>query len=440
MYPNLYYAFQDLFGVHWRWLRFVNSFGFFVALAFLAAAWVLVLELKRKERAGLLSGQEAKIIVGKPASVGEILLNGVLGFLLGFKIIGLFVAPSALTEDPQQFIVSENGYWPAGIALGLFFAVFKWFDKNKHKLPKPEERTIRIWPHDRVGDLVIYAALFGFLGAKIFHNLENWDDFQKHPLQALISFSGLTFYGGLICAAVAIWFYAKKHKIGFIHLCDAAAPALILAYAIGRIGCQVAGDGDWGILNSAYITVDTGKIKPADSTEIQNTLANSTDFYFNSFKVNNLADVPRKSVTGPSWIPRWMIAYSYPHNVVSDGVHIPNCTSDNPHGDPQYCNQLPIPVFPTPFYETVTCLLLFAFLWAMRGRLKIPGTMFAVYLIVNGLERFFVEKIRVNTKYDIFGFRPTQAEIISTLLVIGGIALFLIVRKRNSRQPQQIAP
>ncbi|MFX9050398.1 prolipoprotein diacylglyceryl transferase family protein, partial [Acinetobacter baumannii] len=75
---------------------------------------------------------------------------------------------------------------------------------------------------------------------------ENWNDFIKDPIDALISFSGLTFYGGLICAALAIYFYAKKHNIPFIHLADAAAPALMLAYGIGRIGCQVAGDGDWG--------------------------------------------------------------------------------------------------------------------------------------------------------------------------------------------------
>ena len=63
---------------------------------------------------------------------------------------------------------------------------------------------------------------------------------------SLFSFSGLTFYGGLICAALAIWWYARKHGIGFWQLNDAAAPGLMLAYAIGRIGCQVSGDGTGG--------------------------------------------------------------------------------------------------------------------------------------------------------------------------------------------------
>src|SRR5262245_10045721 len=114
MYPNLYYAFKDLFGIKVGPLRFVNSFGFFVAIAFLAAAWILTLELKRKERAGLLSGQDVKIMVGRRASIGELLLNFFLGFLLGYKIIGLFITNSPLADDPQQFIFSSAGNWPAG--------------------------------------------------------------------------------------------------------------------------------------------------------------------------------------------------------------------------------------------------------------------------------------------------------------------------------------
>ena len=423
MYPNLYYAFKDLFGVEWTGLRFINSFGFFVAIAFLLAAMVLTRELKRKQRDGLLYGQDVKIVVGKPATIGELFLNFVLGFILGYKIIGLFISPSELTADPQQFIFSSEGNWPAGIILGLFFAGIKWWEKNKQKLAKQEERMIRIWPHDRVGDIVIYAALFGFLGAKLFHNLENWKDFTENPIEALLSFSGLTFYGGLICAAIAIFYYARKHKIGFRHLCDATAPALILAYAVGRIGCQVSGDGDWGILNSAYLTTADSKIVPADTASFQNALNFNKTFYLKQFPMDSLSQVPHKTVKAASWLPVWMVAYNYPHNVISEGVRIDGCEG-------QYCTHLPIPVFPTPFYETLLGLLLFGLLWAIRLRLKIPGTLFAIYLIVNGLERFFIEKIRVNNKLDILGFHPTQAEMIAVALVLSGVVLFIVLKKR----------
>lgn len=437
MYPNLYYAFKDLFGINAPGLRFVNSFGFFVALSFLAAAWVLTQELKRKERAGLLVGQEVKIMVGKPASIGELVLNFMLGFLLGYKIIGLFLADDLETADPQAYIFSGAGNWPAGIIAGLFFAGLKWWERNKGKAKQPEERTIRIWPHDRVGDLVIYAALFGFLGAKIFHNLENWEEFSKNPIEALFSFSGLTFYGGLICAAAAIYYYARKHKIGFLHLCDAVAPGLLIAYAIGRIGCQVSGDGDWGILNSAYITNPESKVVLADNTTFQRTLEQHKNFYLKSFQVDSLSQIHHKHVTAPSWLPDWMVAYPYPHNVINEGTPIFGCAEQ------QYCNQLPIPVFPTPFYETVVCLIFFLLLWTFRTRFKVAGTMFAAYLIVNGVERFFIEKIRVNTKYHFGSFQPTQAEIISALLVIGGIVLYAIVVKRSKQAvspPNQTRP
>jgi phosphatidylglycerol---prolipoprotein diacylglyceryl transferase len=429
MYPNLYYAIRDIFGLEIESLRFINSFGFFVAIAFLGAAFILSKELKRKEREGLLHATDVKITIGQPATATDLLLNFFLGFLLGFKFVGLFLAGDGAAADPQAFIFSAQGNWPVGIALGILFAGIKWWEKNKRKLAKPEERVIRVWPHDRVGDLVIYAALFGFLGAKIFHNLENWNEFWKSPIEALLSFSGLTFYGGLICAALAIYFYARRHKIGFKHLCDSVAPGLMLAYAIGRIGCQVSGDGDWGILNSAYVTTPQAQVVAATPEQFEQQLKYHSSYYTTEFGTPDLNEVPRKSFKAPSWLPEWTVAYNYPHNVINNGMHIEGCT------DKQYCKQLPVPVFPTPFYETVMGLILFTFLWLIRKRLVVPGTLFAVYLVVNGIERFLIERIRVNTTYSIGGFHPTQAQLISAALVIVGAGLFIYLQRRAKGNP-----
>ena len=379
MYPNLYYAVQDLFGIEITGLKLINSFGFFVAIAFIAASAVLSAELKRKEQEGLLIHQEEKIIVGAPASLQDLLTNFLLGFIFGYKIIGAFVVPSAL-NDPQSFILSTNGSAPVGILVGIFFLILKWYEKNKVKLPKPEEKTFKIWPHDRVGDIVLYAAIFGFLGAKIFHNLENWGEFVKDPIGNLIAFSGLTFYGGLICATVAIIYFARKHKIGVVHLADAMAPTMMFAYAIGRIGCQVSGDGDWGIVN------------------------------------NN----PKPFV----WMPDGLWSSVYAHNVIGEGVPIKDCVG-------QYCNQLPMPVYPTALYEVIACLLLFGVLWFLRKRIKVAGRLAAVYLMLNGIERFSIEQIRVNTKYIDLPFQPTQAEIIALVLFIGGVFLWWKAGKWN---------
>src|ERR1700704_6020923 len=136
MYPNLYYAFKDLFGVDWKFLRFINSFGFFVAIAFILGAIVLANELRRKSKQGLLHPTEMDVVVGKPATAAELILNFLLGFLLGYKILALFILDSAATNDPQAFIFSTMGSWPTGIGLGLLFVGLKWWEKHKQKLPK----------------------------------------------------------------------------------------------------------------------------------------------------------------------------------------------------------------------------------------------------------------------------------------------------------------
>ena len=386
MYPNLYYAVKDLFGIEITGLKLINSFGFFVAIAFIAASAVLSAELKRKEKEGLLIHEEEKMIVGAPASLQELLLNFLLGFIFGYKIIGAFVVPSAL-NDPQSFILSTNGSAPVGILVGIFFLILKWYEKNKVKLPKPEEKTFKIWPHDRVGDIVLYAAIFGFLGAKIFHNLENWGEFVKDPIGNLIAFSGLTFYGGLICATIAIIYFARKHKIGVVHLADAMAPTMMFAYAMGRVGCQVSGDGDWGIVNN-----------------------NPKPF---------------------AWMPDGLWSSVYAHNVIGEGVPIKDCVG-------QYCNQLPMPVYPTALYEVIACLLLFCVLWFLRTRIKVAGRLAALYLIFNGIERFSIEQIRVNTKYVDLPFQPTQAEIISLVLFLGGVFLWWKAGKWNLKQQSKL--
>ena len=111
-------------------MRFVNSFGFFVAVAFILSAVVLANELKRKGKEGLLHPTEINVLVGKPATVSEIVLNFVLGFVLGYKILALFLMNSSVTEDPQSFIFPVPGSWPAGIGLGLLFAGLNEWEKK----------------------------------------------------------------------------------------------------------------------------------------------------------------------------------------------------------------------------------------------------------------------------------------------------------------------
>ncbi|MFN4948390.1 MAG: diacylglyceryl transferase, partial [Bacteroidota bacterium] len=120
MYPNLYYAFKDLMGVDLPFLRFFNTFGFFVALAFGAAATSLSYELRQKSKQGLFRPEETTILVGEPASLQDLIFNFTLGFLLGFKLLALFLLDSDQVVDPPSFIFSTDGNLPMGFLVGLF--------------------------------------------------------------------------------------------------------------------------------------------------------------------------------------------------------------------------------------------------------------------------------------------------------------------------------
>ena len=381
MYPTISHLIEDLFGIYIPLP--IQTFGFWVAIAFISAAYVIRLELERKEKKGLICSVKIKQIIGKKLSNWEITISALTGFILGYKILEGILFYDDLVADPQSFILSSRG----NVFGGLIFAYLSYYQKNKENkkqiLSKPKEVEKTIHPFELVGNITMIAAISGIVGAKIFHNLENIDDFLADPIGQLLSFSGLTFYGGLICGTLAVILYCRKYKIPIIHLIDSAAPALMLAYGIGRIGCQMSGDGDWGIVNLA----------------------------------------PK-----PDWLsifPDWVWSYDFPNNVINAGVYIEGCTG-------RFCSVLPEPVWPTSLYETIMCLMLFGLLWFLRKKISVPGLIFSIYLILNGTERFFIEKIRVNTEYNFLG-GITQAEIISFCLIITGIlmSIFFIQKNRN---------
>ncbi len=370
MYPTLSDLLKDLLGINIPLP--IQMFGFMVALAFIIGHYVIVSELRRKKELGYFTSTTRIETIGLPASSKELWSNGLIGFLLGYKLIYIAFHYSLFIQDPPSVLLSFDGNFFAGIIVGAALTYYTYSEKNKAKLEKPLKKEIVMYPHDHMGTIIVIAAVFGLLGAKIFHNLENFDYFIQNPIDALLSFSGLTFYGGLIVGLIAVYYYAKKNKIPFIHLIDAAAPGLILAYAIGRVGCQLSGDGDWGIVNT----------------------------------------LPKPSAL--SFLPDWAWAYKYPHNVLSEGVPIAGCIG-------KHCMELPEAVFPTPLYESIMGFAIFIFLWLIRKRIEITGMMFSIYLLLNGMERFFIEKIRVNSLYHVGTFSFTQAELISSILMMLGI-------------------
>jgi prolipoprotein diacylglyceryl transferase len=379
MYPTLYDLVLDLFGLSIPPFKLVQSFGMMVALAFVSASLVMASELKRKEKLGLLETTTKKVWFGKPSTITDKLISALIGFVIGYKLLALFTDFDAVSARPQDFILSMEGSLLGGIlGAALSVGVRIWEDR-KDALPKPELREVTMHPYEHVGNFTMLAAVSGILGAKLFHNLENIDEMMADPMGALLSFSGMSFYGGLICAAIVLWSYARKNNIKLIHLTDATTPGLILAYGVGRIGCQIAGDGDWGIPN----------------------------------------DAPK-----PDWmsfLPDWMWAYNYPNNVL--GIDLKEDFLQNGY------LSLTGYAYPTPLYETLMAFAIFGFLWAMRKRWNVPGLMSSWYILLIGVERLLIEQIRINNEYHIFGFGITQAEIISVIMITMGVLGIVFIKQ-----------
>lgn len=384
MYPNISYLINDLFGIYIPLP--IQTFGFFVAIAILVSSWTLKLELKRKEKEGLISTTKHKKVIGKKMTSQQYIYLFLLGFLVGYKLLYVALNYAQFVDNPQFMILSTDGHFLGGILAGIINVYSKHRETQKHLLEKPKTIHETIHPYQLVGNIAMIAVFSGIIGAKLFHNLENIDDFLADPIGQLLSFSGLTFYGGLILGTISVIYYTRKNGIHYKHISDAAAPGLMLAYGIGRMGCHFSGDGDWGI--------------------------------------QNLAPKPEWM----SFLPDWVWAYSYPNNVINAGVPIEGCVGN-------YCNELLYPVFPTPIYEIIMALGIFALLWSIRKRIKIPGLLFGIYLVFNGLERFLIEKIRVNTKYVIFGNEITQAEIISSILIIIGLTIIINLYSTHKNKP-----
>ena len=389
MYPNLSYLLHDLFGTSRdNGFSIIQTFGLFLALAFFTAAYVLYLEIKRKEKEGLLHPVKTSEIIGGGAKMTDLLLNGLFGLIVGMKLPSIITDFDAFKEDAAGFIFSGQGNVGLGLLGLIVFAGYTYWQGQKSKLNKPKTVTKLVYPHQRVGDITVIAAIFGLLGARLFSILENLDAFWDDPIGQLFSGSGLTIYGGLILAFIANYIYVSRHKIAPIHIMDAIGPALILSYAVGRLGCQLSGDGDWGIINE---------------------------------------------LAKPSWFifPDWAWAYDYPHNVLNEGVAIDGCTD-------RYCRRLAPAVFPTPVYEIFGSVLIFLILWVLRNKVKFTGFIFFLYASLMSVERFLIEFIRVNPRYDFLGMQLSQAQIISIGVFIAGI-VGMIYWYRRSRPDRAIS-
>ncbi len=223
-----------------------------------------------------------------------------------------------------------------GIAFGLgFVAAGLVLARRFRELDRPPD-----WAYE-----MVFAALVGGLvGARLNYIFQNWDKVSNDLLGNLFSGSGLVWLGGVVGGAIGVLLWAWRKRWLSLTLLDTASIPLALGYAIGRIGCQLSGDGDYG----------------------------------------KHTDLP------------W--GMSYPHGTVP--------TTDTVH--------------PTPVYETLAMGLVALLLWQLRDRLR-PGLLFALWLVLSGLERLLVEFIRRNEPV---ALGLTTPQLISIgMMIVGGVWL-----------------
>jgi phosphatidylglycerol:prolipoprotein diacylglycerol transferase len=209
-------------------------------------------------------------------------------------------------------------------------------------------------PPDWAYEIVFAALVGGLVGARVDYVVQNWDSARHDLLGSLFSGSGLVWLGGVVGGAIVVVLWARRRGFLGLALLDLAAPLLALGYAIGRIGCQVSGDGDYG----------------------------------------KASDLP------------WAMAY--------------------PHGT----KPIDATVQPTPIYETLAMGLVTLLLWQLRDRVR-PGVLFALWLVLSGVERVLVEIIRRNDSV-VLGL--TLPQLISIAMVAAG-AVWLARAPRPLARP-----
>ncbi|MGQ0560616.1 MAG: prolipoprotein diacylglyceryl transferase [Gemmatimonadota bacterium] len=223
-------------------------------------------------------------------------------------------------------------------------------------------------------DMLAWIAIGGILGAKLYYLALHWQDLVNYPIRELTSRGGLVWYGGLIGGVAAYYFQIRAKKLPLATMYDATAPALALAYAIGRLGCFLVGD-DYGVYTDSWVGIAFPEGSPP-----------TTAGYLRS--------------VGDTGVPAQL----------PDGAVVP--------------------VHPTQLYEIGLALIMFAILWRLGARKLKPGQLFAAWMWLYSIERFVIEFVRA--KGDRIALGMSTSQVASIILFV----LAIVIWKRQSSRPE----
>ncbi len=231
------------------------------------------------------------------------------------------------------------------------------------------------------GDILLGALIGGIIGAKLHFAILHWDQTAVDPFGVLFSRGGLVWHGGFLGGALGVIWVIRSRGARLATMADATAPALAVAYGLGRIGCFLVGD-DYG--------------RPTD---------------------------------GP-------LGIAFPEG-------LPPTTAGNLRRqfdvavDPAVPDHEVLAVHPTQLYESGLAFLIFLALWRLRRHPHRDGWLFGLWMVLAGLERFAIEFLRAKDDRILGPF--TTAQLLSFLLLLGGLWILRIrARRKEEGTPERV--
>jgi len=266
---------------------------------------------------------------------------------------------------PHLFTIGDFTVTSFGLMMFLSFVVGAWVLARQF-----DQRGM---DPEAAWDMLLWVALGGILGAKLYYVGLHYEALLADPLRELTNRGGLVWYGGFIGGVAAFYWQVRRRGLRTSLAFDSAAPALAIAYAVGRLGCFLVGD-DYGRPTDSWVGIAFPEGYPP-----------STAGYFRSIGTQIPADIPDTAV---------------------------------------------LAVHPTQLYEIALAMIMFAVLWRLSGGLR-AGRLFAVYLAMYGVLRFTIEFVRAKTDLMVLGLTTSQIASL-VLLVLAGV---IWARTRGPAEP-----